>query len=112
MSLPITFHHAASTEFIEASVWYESKRLGLALEFMAVVNVAYRLLLNTLSSMPLFARTSGALWSIVFRTAFIFAQKNIALLSWQYSMAAETPPFGLLEPNPAQSRFHSAGRER
>ena len=61
MSLPITFHHAASTEFIEASVWYESKRLGLALEFMAVVNVAYRLLLNTLSSMPLLGILIGAL---------------------------------------------------
>ena len=34
MSLPITFHRAASAEFIEASVWDEGKRLGLALEFM------------------------------------------------------------------------------
>ncbi len=38
MSLPITFHRAASAEFIEASVWYESKRLGLALEFMAEID--------------------------------------------------------------------------
>jgi len=38
MSLPITFHRAASEEFIEASVWYESKRLGLALEFMAEID--------------------------------------------------------------------------
>jgi hypothetical protein len=38
MSLPITFHRAASTEFIEASVWYESKRLGLALEFMVEID--------------------------------------------------------------------------
>ena len=38
MSLLITFHRAASTEFIEASVWYETKRLGLALEFMAEIN--------------------------------------------------------------------------
>jgi len=37
MSLTITFHRAASAEFIEASVWYESKRLGLALEFMAEI---------------------------------------------------------------------------
>ena len=37
MSLPITFHRAASAEFIEASTWYESKRLGLALEFMAEI---------------------------------------------------------------------------
>ena len=35
MSLSITFHRAASAEFIEASAWYETKRLGLALEFSA-----------------------------------------------------------------------------
>ena len=35
MSLPVTFHRAASAEFIEASAWYETKRVGLALEFMA-----------------------------------------------------------------------------
>lgn len=38
MSLAITFHRAASAEFIEASVWYESKRLGLALEFMTEID--------------------------------------------------------------------------
>ncbi len=38
MSLAITFHRAASAEFIEASVWYESKRFGLALEFMAEID--------------------------------------------------------------------------
>lgn len=38
MSLFITFRRAASTEFIEASAWYESKRAGLALEFMAEVD--------------------------------------------------------------------------
>src|SRR5665811_1911207 len=38
MSLPITFHRAASAEFIEASAWYESKRFGLALEFMAEID--------------------------------------------------------------------------
>ena len=38
MSLPVTFHRGASTEFIEASAWYESKRLGLALEFMAEID--------------------------------------------------------------------------
>lgn len=37
MSLPITFHRAASAEFIEASAWYESKRLGLALDFMTEI---------------------------------------------------------------------------
>jgi plasmid stabilization system protein ParE len=34
MSLPVAFHCAASAEFIEASAWYEGKRLGLGLEFI------------------------------------------------------------------------------
>jgi toxin ParE1/3/4 len=37
MSLPVTFHRAASTEFIEASECYETKRVGLALEFIAEI---------------------------------------------------------------------------
>ena len=38
MSLSVAFHRAASAEFIEASAWYESKRLGLALEFLAEID--------------------------------------------------------------------------
>lgn len=38
MSLLIAFHRAANAEFIEASAWYESKRVGLALEFMAEID--------------------------------------------------------------------------
>lgn len=38
MSLPVNFHRAASAEFIEASAWYETKRVGLALEFMAEID--------------------------------------------------------------------------
>ena len=38
MSLPVVFHRAARAEFIEASAWYESKRVGLALEFMAEID--------------------------------------------------------------------------
>lgn len=38
MSLPITFYRAASAEFIEASTWYEGKRLGLGLEFIAEID--------------------------------------------------------------------------
>ena len=34
MSLAVTFHRAASAEFIEAGAWYEAKRVGLALEFI------------------------------------------------------------------------------
>jgi hypothetical protein len=37
MSLHVTFHRAASAEFIEASAWYETKRVGLALEFMSEI---------------------------------------------------------------------------
>ena len=37
MSLPVTFHRATSAEFIEASVWYETKRVGLAIEFMTEI---------------------------------------------------------------------------
>jgi len=38
MSLPVAFHRAARTEFIEASAWYEGKRVGLALEFLAEID--------------------------------------------------------------------------
>ncbi len=37
MSLAISFHRAATAEFIEASAWYENKRQGLALDFMAEI---------------------------------------------------------------------------
>lgn len=37
MSLSVAFHRAASAEFIEASAWYEGKRLGLGVEFMAEI---------------------------------------------------------------------------
>lgn len=100
MSLPITFHRAAGAAFIEASAWYEGKRLGLALEFMAELDrFAYRWHLNTLSSVPLFARTFGVSSPIVSPTACIFVRRSIALLSWRYSMATEIPPFGRLESN-------------
>ena len=38
MSLRITFHRAASSEFLEASSWYEGKRIGLAAEFTAEID--------------------------------------------------------------------------
>lgn len=37
MSLPISFHRAATAEFIEASAWYEERQLGLAAKFMAEI---------------------------------------------------------------------------
>lgn len=38
MTLPVTFHRAASAEFTEASIWYESKRPSLSLEFIAEID--------------------------------------------------------------------------
>lgn len=38
MNIPVTFHRAASAEIIEASVWYESKRVGLGAEFIAEID--------------------------------------------------------------------------
>jgi plasmid stabilization system protein ParE len=38
MSLLVTFHRAASAEFVDASAWYETKRAGLALEFIAEID--------------------------------------------------------------------------
>jgi plasmid stabilization system protein ParE len=38
MNLHIVFHRAASKELVEASAWYESKRLGLAIEFLAEID--------------------------------------------------------------------------
>jgi len=38
MSLPVTFHRAASAEFIAASAWYDTKRVGLAVEFIAEID--------------------------------------------------------------------------
>lgn len=101
MSLPITFHRAASAEFIEASVWYESKQLGLALELIAEIDRCVSSASESPPSLPLLARTFGVSSPIVFRTAFIFVRENTALLSWLYSIAAEIPPFDWLEPNPA-----------
>jgi toxin ParE1/3/4 len=38
MNLSVTFHRAARVEFIEASIWYENKRVGLGLEFIAEID--------------------------------------------------------------------------
>ncbi|MGH8278028.1 MAG: type II toxin-antitoxin system RelE/ParE family toxin [Gammaproteobacteria bacterium] len=37
MTLPVRFHRAARAEFIDAAVWYESKRPGLGDEFIAEI---------------------------------------------------------------------------
>ena len=38
MSLPVAFHRAASAEFIDALAWYETKRAGLGIEFLAEID--------------------------------------------------------------------------
>ena len=78
MSLPVTFHRSASVEFIEASEWYETKRVGLALEFIAEIDSCVSLASKTPSSLPLFAKTFGVSLPIAFHTAFIFVQRNNA----------------------------------
>lgn len=37
MNLPIALHRAAKAEFIEATAWYENRRLGLGVEFIEKV---------------------------------------------------------------------------
>jgi plasmid stabilization system protein ParE len=38
MSLPLAFHRAAQAEFIEAVAWYDNKRSGLGMEFIAEID--------------------------------------------------------------------------
>gem|GEM_PF-1362036 len=77
--------------------------LALALSSLPKLIVVYRWHQKILFSFPLFAKTFGALSPIVFHTVFIFARRNIASLSWLYSMVAEIPPFGCPELNIARS---------
>ena len=99
MSLPITFHRAANAEFIEASAWYEGKRLGLGLEFIAEIDRCVSLA----SKNPLqFAVVREDIRRVVancFPYSVYFRAVHIALLSWRYFMATEIPPFGRREPN-------------
>ena len=100
MILPVTFHRAASAEFSEASTWYESKRRGLALEFITEIDRCVSLA----SEHPLrFAIVCEDIRRVVanrFPYAFIFVRNNIALLYWRCFMVAEIPQFGWREPNP------------
>jgi len=38
MKLPITFHRVASIELIDASAWYENKRVGLGRAFISEID--------------------------------------------------------------------------
>lgn len=97
MSLRITFHRAASTDSIEASAWYESKRPGLALEFMAEIDRCVSLA----SIHPIqFAVVREDIRRVVanrFLYSVYFRAGNNVSLSWRYFIAAETPPYGRRE---------------
>ena len=60
MSLPITFNRTATTEFIEASAWYEERQLGLGAKFMAEIERCVSLISEHPFRTPLFTKTSGA----------------------------------------------------
>ena len=38
MRLPAAFHRAASAEIVEATAWYENRRLGLGVEFITEID--------------------------------------------------------------------------
>ena len=97
MTLHITFHRAASAELIEASTWYETKRVGLALEFIAEIDRCVSLASKTHSSLRLFARTFGVSLLAVSPSAFTFDQKKTASLFLRFFIAAETLRFGRQE---------------
>lgn len=81
MNLPVTFHRAASADFIEASAWYEAKRIGLALEFITEIE---RCILQV-SKHPLqFGIVHADIRRVVanrFPYSVYYAQRNIASLS-------------------------------
>lgn len=85
-------------EFIEASTWYEGKRLGLGIEFIAEIERCISLAssepLHSLLSVKMFVESM----SIALRTAFISAQMGAASLFWRYFMAMETRQSGRREP--------------
>jgi len=88
MNFAVSFHRAARTEFIEASVWHEDSR-DLALSSWRKLSIAYRLLLKAFLCLRLSTRIFGALSPTDFRIAFIFARKHAALLCWRYFTAEE-----------------------
>jgi len=98
------FYRAASAEFNEAITWYESKRCGLGLEFIAEIDRCVSLA----SEHPLqFAIDHENIRRVIakhFPYCVYFVRNNIALLSWRYFMDAEIPQFGWREPNPAFAR--------
>jgi toxin ParE1/3/4 len=100
MRLPITFHRAASAEFIEASAWYESKRIGLALDFIAELDRCVSLA----SEHPLqFAAVREDIRRVVANrfpySVYFRAEKHRIALAWRSFMATEITLFGWLEPN-------------
>jgi hypothetical protein len=86
MTLQLAFHRAAQAEFIEAAAWYDSKRAGLAMEFIAEIDRCVSLA----SAYP----QNYALVLTASRTVFTFAPSKAVSLCWPYFIAAETLLFG------------------
>lgn len=80
MSLAVSFHRAANAELIEASAWYEGKRLGLAAEFVAEIERCVSLASEHPEQFPLVQDGIRRSSPIVFLTAFIFVPRKNALL--------------------------------
>jgi putative addiction module component (TIGR02574 family) len=95
-SLPISFHRAASAEFIEASAWYEERQLGLAAKFMAEIERCVSLASEHPFQYATFHKDIRCIVANRFPTAFIFVWRKVVLLSWQYFIAGETPLLGRL----------------
>jgi plasmid stabilization system protein ParE len=53
MTLPVVFSRAATAEFVKACAWYEAKRGGLALEFIAEIDRCLLLASKTPLQFPL-----------------------------------------------------------
>ena len=99
MSLPITFHRAASAKFIEASAWYEGKRFGLGLEFIVEIDHCVLLASKNPLQLAVVREDIRRVVANCFPYSVYFRAVHIALLSWRYFTAAEIPPFGRLGPN-------------
>ncbi|MBI5041945.1 MAG: type II toxin-antitoxin system RelE/ParE family toxin [Gammaproteobacteria bacterium] len=53
MTLSVAFRRAAFRELVEAAEWYEERRAGLGIEFVAEINRAVELLANYPERFPL-----------------------------------------------------------
>lgn len=106
MSLPVTFHRAASAEFIEASAWYETKRIGLAIEFMAEIDRCVSLVSEQHLQFAVVHEDIRRVVANRFPYSVYFRAEKHRI---EYSMPAETPAFGSPGPNFFQEQRSGCG---